>query len=131
MAYVQLGRYQAARDRLGSAMAAFPDQPLFAHTLARLLAAAPDDRARDANRAIAIVDEQLRRGQRTLELGETMAMALADLGRFAEATKVQRDLLTGAERAGLHAAVPRLTRNLESYERGEPCRTPWSNEEMP
>jgi tetratricopeptide (TPR) repeat protein len=131
MAYVQLGRYQEARDRLVEAMTAYPDQLLFAHTLARLLAAAPDDRVRDANRAIVIVEEQLRRDQRTLELGETMAMALADLGRFAEATNVQRDLISGAERAGLHDVVKRLTRNLDSYQRGEPCRTPWSNEEMP
>jgi hypothetical protein len=96
-----------------------------------VLAAAPDDRVRDANRAIVIVDEQLLKNQRTLELGETMAMALSNLGRFVEAVRVQRDLMTGAERAGLSDVTKRLTRNLNLYERGEPCRVPWANEEMP
>lgn len=131
MALVQLRRFQAARDRLIEAMKAYPDQPMFAHGLARLLAAAPDDRVRDGGQAIAIVEDQLRKDQRTIELGETMAMALADLGRFEEAAKVQRDLITGAERAGLQDVARRLGKNLSLYERREPCRTPWSDEEMP
>jgi tetratricopeptide (TPR) repeat protein len=131
MALVQLRRYPEARDRLVEAMKAYPDQPMFAHGLARLLAAAPDARVRDGGQAIAIVEDQLRKEQRSLELGETMAMALADLGRFEEAARVQRDLITGAERAGLRDVARRLGRNLGLYERGEPCRTPWSDEEMP
>jgi tetratricopeptide (TPR) repeat protein len=131
MAYVQLGRYREARDRLVEAMNANPDQSIFAHTLARLLAAAPDDRVRDAPQAIAIVEDQIRKKQRTLELGETMAMALADLGRFEQAAKIQKDLITGAERGGLPDVARRLARNLALYERREPCRIPWGAGEMP
>ena len=40
-----------ARAASRAAMKAFPDQPGFAHALARLLAAAPDDRVRDGARA--------------------------------------------------------------------------------
>src|SRR5688500_8685193 len=47
MGLVRLGRYQEARGRLEQAAKVVPDQPGFAHALARLLAAAPDARARD------------------------------------------------------------------------------------
>src|SRR5262249_7408961 len=52
MTLVRLQRYQEARDRIVDGMKAHPDQPLFSHALARLLAAAPDDRVRDGRRAI-------------------------------------------------------------------------------
>ena len=129
--YVQLGRYPEARDRLIEGMKRFPDQAVFSHGLARLLAAAPDDRVRDGGQAIALVEELLAKSRGRSNLGETMAMALADLGRYQEAAKLQRDLMTGAERGGLHDAVRRLARNLELYDRRQPCRTPWSAEEMP
>jgi tetratricopeptide (TPR) repeat protein len=131
MALVQLGRYREARDRLEADARAFPQQSLFAHGLARLLAAAPDDRVRDGNRAIKLVGQLLAREQRTLELGETMAMALAAATRYEEAARVQRDLMRGAEHGGLQQVVPRLAANLQLYERGEPCRIPWPAGEIP
>ena len=131
MALVQLGRYQEARDRLAEGMKLYADQPVFAHGLARLLAAAPDDRVRDGARALRLVEAQLRDEQRSLDLGETMAMALADLGRYTEAASLQRDLITGAERGGLHDVAARLTQNLGLYEHRKPCRTPWPEGELP
>jgi len=131
MTFVQLGRYQEARRRLTEGMKANRDQTVFAHGLARLLAAAPDDNVRDGEQAIALVQELLRIEQRTLDLGETMAMALAELGRYDEAVAVQRDLITGAETGGLHAVVRRLARNLTLYEHRKPCRTPWTDDETP
>jgi tetratricopeptide (TPR) repeat protein len=131
MAFVQLRRYQEARDRLTEAMKAHPDQTVFAHGVARLLAAAPDDRVRDGQRAMALVQELLRKEQRTVEYGETMAMALAELRRYDEAVALQRQLMAGAEKAGLEDVARRLAGNLERYERREPCRTPWTDEEMP
>ena len=131
MALVQLGRYQDARDHLRADVDAYPEQPVFAHGLARLLAAAPDDRVRDGERAMALVGELLTKEQRTLELGETMAMALAAATRYDEAVKVQRDLMRGVETAGLQQVVPRLAANLALYERGQPCRTPWPAGEIP
>jgi len=131
MALVQLGRYQKARDRLVADVKAFPEQSVFAHGLARLLAAAPDDRVRDGDRAIALVGELLSKEQRTLDLGETMAMALAAAARYEEAARVQRDLMRGAEKAGLQQVVVRLAANLALYERRQPCRTPWPAGEIP
>ena len=131
MALVQLGRFQQARDHLRADAKAYPEQTIFAHGLARLLAAAPDDRVRDGDRAMALVGELLAKEQRTLELGETMAMALAAATRYEEAIKVQRDLMKGVEHAGLPQVVPRLAANLALYERRQPCRTPWPAGEIP
>jgi tetratricopeptide (TPR) repeat protein len=130
MTLVQLGRYQQARDQLAEAIKAHPDQAMFIHGLARLLVAAPDDRVRDGQRAMTLVQALLKQG-RTLELGETMAMTLAELGQYDQAALVQRDLLKAAQGAGLKDAVQRLSANLRLYERREPCRTPWTDGEMP
>jgi tetratricopeptide (TPR) repeat protein len=131
MALVQLRRCEEARTRLAEAMKRYPDQAVFAHGLARLLAAAPDDSVRDSAGALALVQALLAKEQRTPDLGETMAMALADEGRYDEAVQVQRDLITGAERRGLHDVTGRLAENLALYERHQPCRVPWTDSEMP
>lgn len=130
MALVGLRRYQAARSMLDETMSAFPDQPRFRHALARLLAAAPDDRVRDGRRAIVLVQELLKKEQ-TIELGETLAMTLAELRRYERAAAVQRDVMTAAERAGRHDTAQRMAENLRLYARREPCRTPWRDGEMP
>ncbi len=132
MALVQLGRYREARDRLVTAMEAFPNETSFPHALARLLAAAPDGAIRNGRRAMTLVEQVMdAEPEPTLDLGETMAMTLAEVGRFGEAAEVQRALIGAAELAGLPDVVRRLTVNLRRYERGEPCRTPWPAEAMP
>lgn len=130
VALVQAGRYREARERLAEGMKMFPDQTLFAHGLARLLATAPDDRVRDGQRAMALVQDVLKQG-RTLDLGATVAMAYAELGQYAQAAAIQRDLMSAAEKAGLKELLPRLAANLALYERREPCRTPWTADEIP
>ena len=130
MALVVLHRWGEARTRLEEAMEAYPGDPAVAHALARVMAAAPDGRVRDGERALTMVDRLASRG-RTLELGETMAMALAEVGAHDRAAALQRDLITGAGRAGLPDVIPRLERNLRRYERGEACRTPWPDGEVP
>ena len=130
MTLVRLHRYAAARDRLSDDMARYPEQTLFAHALARLLAAAPDDQVRDGHRARRLVERLLER-QQTIELGATTAMMLAELGEYAQAAAVQRDLLAAAEQAGLADVIRRLEENLRLYMRGGPCRTPWTDEELP
>ena len=118
MGLVRLGRYQEARERLQQAAQAFPDQPGFAHALARILAAAPDDRVRDGARAYAIATGLLKT-QRTPGLVETMAMTLAEVGRFDEAVKWQRDAIAMHEGAP-PAKLARLTQNLRGYENRRP-----------
>jgi tetratricopeptide (TPR) repeat protein len=130
MALIRLHRYAEARDRLSEGLKAHPDEPMFLHALARLLAAAPDDQVRDGRRALALVD-QLIKGQQTIELAETTAMALAEVGRYSEAVSVQREALTAATNAGLSVVERRIAGNLRLYESGRPCRTPFADDELP
>jgi tetratricopeptide (TPR) repeat protein len=128
MGLVRLGRYQEARSRLETAMKTFPDQPGFAHALARLLAAAPDDGVRDGARATAIMNE-LMKTQKTLAMAETMAMALAETGRFDDAVNWQREAIGAASEGKRNDLVQKLTTNLRLYEKRQPCRTPWTNDD--
>ena len=125
MGLVRLGRYQEAKSRLEAAMKTFPDQPGFAHALARLLAAAPDDRVRDGARAISLMNELLKT-QQTVPMAETMAMALAESGRFDDAARWQQDAISAASQGKREDVVRRLTTNLKLYQSRQPCRTPWT-----
>ena len=58
-------------------------------------------------------------------------MTLAELGEFPRAVAVQRDLVTAATRAGLGPTVARMTANLGRYQRHQPCRVPWTEQEWP
>ncbi len=130
MALVVLRRWGDARARLERALESHPDDMGIVHARARLLAAAPDEQVRDGEQALAIVD-RLAAQARTLDLGETMAMALAEVGAFDRAAALQRDLITGARRTGLTDVIRRLEDNLRRYERGEACRAPWPEGAVP
>jgi tetratricopeptide (TPR) repeat protein len=124
MALVRLGRFAEARDSIVDGMKTFRDQPGFAHALARLLAAAPDDRVRDGPRALALMNELLAK-QKTIALAETMAMTLAELGRFDEAVSWQRQAMAAAQ-GGRDQPTRAMAVNLKLYESSKPCRTPWA-----
>jgi tetratricopeptide (TPR) repeat protein len=128
MALVRLRRYREARAWLEESARVQPDRPELSHALARLLAAAPEDSVRDGARAMALVQE-LMKSARTTAVGETMAMALAELGQFTQAMDVQRDVMAAAEQAGMVRDVRRMKNNLSRYERRQPCRTPWPDDD--
>ena len=125
MALVRLGRYREARDWLQHAASLHPDQPGFSHALARVLAAAPDDAIRNGREALRLTDALLRTHQ-SAALSETMAMTLAELGRYEEAIRWQETAIEAAVGAGARDAVLVMQDNLARYRRGEPCRMPWS-----
>ena len=118
---VRLGRHAHARDRFMEGMAAYPDQPFFAHALARLLSGATDPRVRDGARALALM-EALPEAARSLDLGESMAMTLAETGRFGEAARWQRGAIERAMRGRRSDLVPGMREKLTRYERGLPWR---------
>jgi tetratricopeptide (TPR) repeat protein len=124
IALARLGRYREARDWFADAMARNPDRPDVTHALARLLASAPDDQVRDGRRAQALVDRLLKT-MKTVDLGETLAMALAEQGQFDQAISLQRTMIESARRAGLATIVRNMSANLQRYERRQPCRMPW------
>lgn len=125
MALVRLGRHREARDWFAEALRLQPDRLQFALALARLLAASPDDGVRDGRRALTLVDEVFK-GTRTTDLGETIAMAQAEVGNFSEAVSVQRAVMDASRRAGFESDLPRMAANLQRYERGQPSRAPWA-----
>jgi hypothetical protein len=104
-------------------MKAYPDQPSFAHSLARLLAAAPDDGIRDGRRALAVM-QTLSDEQRHIDFGETMAMVFAEVGQYQEAVTWQREAMAAAKRAGRDDLARRMAENLKLYEGRKPFRTP-------
>jgi len=128
MALVRLSRHADARERFHGAMSVHPDQPAFPQALARLLAASPDPQVRDGQRALDLV-QALAKEQKTTSVAETMAMALAEVGRFAEAVEWQRLAMSVAVEAGHPAAAQRMAANLALYLRHEPCRTPWRDDD--
>ena len=129
MALVRLKRFREAKDWVIDATRLHPDDPQFRHVLARLLAAAPDDGVRDGARALSLTQELLATNK-TTQVGETLAMAFAEVGNFAQAVDVQRGVLQAASNAGLSPDVRRMSANLRSYERRQACRTPWQDNEV-
>lgn len=92
------------------------------HLLARLLATCPDATLRNGPRALELAQQVFAR-QPTLPHGETLGLALAEAGRFEEATALQEQLVEQARRAGAPPALrQRLEMELASYRRGEAVR---------
>ncbi len=136
MTLALLDRFAEARDRLTEGAKTFPDTLAFKWTLARLLATTPDDRLRNARRALAMAEELLGGSQKSLEdgvaVGETYAMALAESGQYATAAAVQRDVRATVQKSDVPEDVlRRVGENLNRYERGLPCRRPWTAGELP
>ena len=129
MCLVQARRYLEARNWLDEASRLFPDRTEFKMGLARVLATSPDDRVRDGRRAVAITQD-LFKGERTTALGETIAMALAEVGDYAQAITIQRDVMAAARRASLTDQLPHMAANLTLYERQQPSRTPWVDNDL-
>ena len=111
MALVKLKRYREARTSLEESTRLLPDDFQLRHVLARILAAAPDAAARDGRQALSIAQQlEAAMGEgKTTELGETLAMAFAEVGNFDDAVAVQRSVLNAASRAGLGPDVRRMT----------------------
>ena len=97
MALVRLKRSREARERLAEAMKVYPNRPGFAHAMARLLAAAPDDRVcRDGKAALG---NRRTAGQDPKDsgLGRDDGRGSAELGREREAISWQREAIAAAE----------------------------------
>jgi tetratricopeptide (TPR) repeat protein len=124
MALVRLQRYREARDALSDAIRAHPQQPGLIHALGRLLAAAPDPQVRNGAEALRIL-EPLSAQSPSSTIAESLAMALAEVGRHGDAVRWQREAIARAGREGGAAAAARLQDNLRLYEGGQACRTPW------
>ena len=129
MALAGLKRYQEARDRLTEGVKMYPDRPGFAHGLIRLQAAAPDDLVRDGRQALALAEDLVAKEPANPDLGEAMAMAMAESGRYDDAVTWQRQAMTIAEQSGRADLAKRMTNNLTLFEHHQPSRTPWRTDD--
>ncbi len=116
-------RDREALEALEESLARRPDDLVLLHLLARLLATSPDPEVRDGERALALAQRLIERRQ-TLDHAATMAMALAETGRYAEAAEMQRRIVEQAAASGT-ADLESLRRHLDLYAAGEPVRAPW------
>jgi len=128
MALVRLARYAEARDRLADGITVHPDQPIFRQALARILAAAPDDRVRDGERAWRLV-QGISKEESHPGGFETLAMVLAELGHFDLALDWQRLAMSAAARAGRPDVAQQMAVNLARYVQRQPCRVPWRDDD--
>jgi tetratricopeptide (TPR) repeat protein len=112
-----------ARDSLEGSLAALPERVELTDLLSRVLSASAEAQVRDGARALELAQSTYR-DQPSPRHAETLAMALAELGRFEEAVHLQAQI----HRAAFEAGSPDLTaieRRLRSYENRQPERSPW------
>lgn len=128
MTLVDLRRYAEARDQLAQGQELFPDQPGFTLALGRILAAAPDDRVRDGQRALALLRALPGGGQHTPDYAIALAMALAEVGQFTDAAGLQRQVIDQAGEIDPEFRRD-LGRLLDAYQQGRPARKPWLDAE--
>ncbi len=80
---------------------------------------------RDGARAYELA-RQAFQAQQTIEHAETLAMALAELGRYQEAAELQRQVVAQRQQVlSPEAALERSRRYLELYGNGGVVRAPW------
>jgi tetratricopeptide (TPR) repeat protein len=115
-------RFGEAVALLGGSVDRHPDRLTSATTLARLLAVAPDAALRNGQRALDLATTVYQRAAAPAH-AETVAMALAELGRCSEALDWLRRGIADAERVGEVNEARRLTTELPRYETAS-CRRP-------
>ena len=116
------GRSVEARKRLEEGLAASPNNGDLAHALARLLATGRQAGARDGAKALELA-RAVYEASGSLEAAETVALALAESERFAEAIDWQKRVVESLAAAGAPAGRVDLARSyLAQFEAGRPVR---------
>lgn len=126
MALQRSGMPRLAKDTLeeGLERAGATPPPELLHLLARLLATSNDASIRDGARAVDLAQRALAASAQA-PYAETMAMALAEAGRFPDAVAVQRNLLQQAKRSSSEAAwIAQLEQRLALFEAGRAWHEP-------
>lgn len=125
MALILGGEYPQALSRLEQSMEALPDNAAVISLLARLLATCSLATVRDGPRAVELAFQAYRLAE-SPDNAETIAMALAEAGRFEDAVSWQRRVVEGATQSGNAAARSLAQQRLELYRTGQPVRNPWT-----
>lgn len=121
-ALILQGRFAAARQALEKGVTDLPRAGELRHLLARLLAIAPDAGDRQASRALELALAVMN-VKATSQHAETLAMALAESGRHAEAAGLLRELIAEGRRRGEGPAVLAWWQDqLRAYDSGQAFR---------
>lgn len=132
------GQEAAAQESLEVSHRLAPEDTRLASTLARSLVLQPEPAHRDGHRALALADRLLAR-QSTSEFVEVRALALAELGDFAQAltwlevlrqAATQQGQVSGQVLGQVSGQVPgtalaRALHLIERYRAEQVCREPW------
>ncbi len=118
----ETGRYAEARRVLDEALVRFPADIALRHLLARILATSRDDAVRDGARAVDLAQGVVNE-QPVLDHVETLAMAMAEAGRFEDAVLWQQRALEQERQTGGGNSPQRLDR-LALYRARQPLRAP-------
>lgn len=116
-ALVLSGREAEAIASLEEGLAAHPGEARLTGGLARLLVDASDPGLRDGARALELAQSVFHETP-SLDLAETIALALATLERYDEAAAWQERIVASVEGAGDPALLERQRAALERYRRG-------------
>lgn len=100
----------------------FPDKTATTITLARLLATSPSYDLRNGARALELA-QLTYKATGSIEHAVVISMALAELGRCADALDWQKKLIDAAERQEHFSVAERLKKDLQLYEQPA-CRPP-------
>ncbi|MEM7479809.1 MAG: tetratricopeptide repeat protein [Acidobacteriota bacterium] len=122
-ALIFAGEHAPARNSLERGLQAVPGNLDLIDVLARHLAACPDPAIREGARAVELA-EVLFEGAPTPQSRETLAMAYAEAGRFADAVAMQELLIENAPDPIDPAIIEIWQANLARYQGGESCCAP-------
>lgn len=125
VAWLFAGEPGQARARLDEALEHLPASPELAHLLARMLAAAPEPEIRDGLRALELA-RSVYDQRPSPAAAQTVAMALAEQGRFAEAVEWQQRAVGGSAASGGDAWA-----RLTLYRAGRPFRAESPEDYLP
>lgn len=115
------GQFKEALDSLEKSLARYPQRAKTAELLAHLLATSPQVELRDGGRALKLA-QLLYETTGALPHGALVALALAELGRCAEAAEWQRKLIAGGGKDSNDDLLTKLKADLQRYENGQSCR---------
>lgn len=124
LALLLAGEPGEARALLEDGLERQPESVPLSHLLARVLAASADPATRDGERALELARWVVERAH-TVDHAETLAMALAEAGRFEEAAALQEQVVGQLEGGASPERLAVAREHLEAYRRGEAVREPW------
>jgi len=117
-------RYPEALAHLESSAKRQPENLEIRHLLARFLATCPAADLRDGVRALRMAQEVMR-FQPNFEYAETVAMAFAEVGQYAQAVATQSQIMDRVGPSADPQMATRLARHLDLYLQSRPVRAPW------